>query len=228
MDRVHWDGSPRKVDSPQLPVNLSETIFDYLPAPVPMTPMLAEMARKYQSGEWTQTPQHYAAMQAAYFVQPKSPEFHQRRRDTFHARTAEAAAIGLVVPENFRKLVETDASIDRLHHNTIWLEMPQQLWRLPNDPSRLVFLAFIEGHAGCGWHLLLGEDGSHGVGFCEHPFGLPSSWPNRQVPDYSQWKMMRCADTIEEWLYYYFLDCAEHDRQYIDRLRPFYDAATGD
>ncbi|MDB5338797.1 MAG: hypothetical protein JWN70_4416, partial [Planctomycetaceae bacterium] len=57
--------------------------------------------------------------------------------------------------------------------------------------------------------------------FCEHPFGLVSNWP-RAVPDYSKWEVEQCADSIEEWLYYYFLESAEHDRLHIERLRPYH------
>ena len=221
MNRVNWNGLPLESDPISLPADLRETIFDYLPPLVPMTPVMKEMAQKYQSGEWMKTPEHYAPMQAAYFIQPKSPEFHKKRRDTFRRRAAEAEADGFRLPDIFRELVETDAHVDRLYHNTIWLEMPEELWRLPSDPSLLVFLAFTEGHAGCGWHLLLARDGWHAVGFCEYPFGLPSNWPG-SVPDYSKWTVERCADSIEEWLYHYFLDSAEHVRHYIERLRPYH------
>lgn len=139
----------------------------------------------------------------------------------FRPRAAEAEAAGYVVPEIFRELVETDAYVDRLHHSYIWLEMPEELWRLPSDPSRVVFLAFIEGHAGAGWHLLLAPDGSHTMVSCDYPFGVPSNWP-RAVPDYSKWEVEQCADSIEEWLYYYFLASAEHDRLHIERLRPYH------
>lgn len=222
MNRVNWNSLPLESEPPLLPSNLKETIFDYLPSPVPMTPVMVEMAQKYQRGEWTKTPQHYAPMQAAYFIQPKSPDFHKKRRDSFRSRAAEAEADGFVVPDNFRELVETDAYVDRLHHNTIWLEMPQELWRLPSDPSHVVFLAFTEGQGCCNWHLLLAPDGSHSMVSCEHPFGVPSNWPRHAVPDYSQWKVERCADSIEEWLCHYFLDSAAHDRHYIERLRPYH------
>jgi hypothetical protein len=221
MHRVNWDGSPLERATPNLPVNLRDTIFEYLPPPVPMTPVMEEMAQTYQSGEWTKTPEHYAPMQAAYFIRPRSPEHHQKRRDAFRLRVAEAAADGFVVPDVFREFVETDAYVDPVHHNTVWLEMPAELWRLPSDPSRVMFLAFTEGQGCCNWHLLLAPDGSHGMVSCEHPFGQPSIWPVR-VPDYSQWQVNLCADSIEVWLYHYFLESAEHDRRYIERLRPYH------
>jgi hypothetical protein len=220
MNRVNWNGSPLDNEARSLPAKLRDTIFDYLPPPVPMTPVIEDMAHKYESREWMKTPQHYGPMQAAYFIHPRSPDFHQLRRDAFRLRSAEAEADGFVVPDIFRELVETDAYVDRLHHGTIWLEMPEELCRLPSDPSRVVFHAFTEGHAGCGWHLLLGPDGSHAVVFCEYPFGFPSTWP--RPPDYGKWTVELCADSIEEWLYHYFLDSAENDRRYIERLRPYH------
>ena len=187
-----------------------------------MTPMMDEMAQKYSSADCPKTPQEYLAMQAAAFIRPQSADAHRKRRDTFRLRAAEAEAAGFVVPDIFRELVETDAYVDRLHHSNTWLAMPEELWRLPSDPSRLVFLAFADGgHGGYNYHLLLAPDGSHSVVSCEHPFGLPSIWPVA-VPDYSRWKVERCADSIEEWLYHYFLDTAEDYRHYIDRLRPFH------
>lgn len=220
MKRVDWDSTPLKGEPPSVPANLRATIFDYLPPPVPMTPVIEEMAQQYKSGEWTKTPQHYGPMQAAYFLRPRPEEEHRRRRDTFRRLAAEAEADGFVVPDVFRTFVETDAYVDRVHHNTIWLEMPEELRRLPSDPSRVVFLAFVEGHAGCGWHLLLAPGGSHCMVDCEYTFGQPSAWP--RLPDYSNWKVNRCADSIEEWLYHYFLDSTEDDRRYIERLRPYH------
>lgn len=222
MNRVTWNGLPFENAPRKLPGKLRETIFDYLPPPVLMTSVIEEMAQKYQSGAWCKTPEHYAPMQAAYFIQPQSPDSHTKRRDLFRLRVAEAEADGFVVPEVFRTLVETDAYVDRLHHNTIWLEMPEELWRLPSEPSHVVFLAFKEGQGCCNWHLLLAPDGSHSMVSCEHPFGVRSNWPSLVVPDYSHWKVNRCADSIEEWLYYYFLDSADDDRHYIEQLRPYH------
>ena len=51
MNRVNWNGLPLENVPQSLPANLRETIFDYLPSPVPMTPVMEEMAQKYHSGE---------------------------------------------------------------------------------------------------------------------------------------------------------------------------------
>ncbi|MDX1930615.1 MAG: hypothetical protein SFV81_29090 [Pirellulaceae bacterium] len=219
MNRVDWNGLPLENAPHILPAKLRETIFDYLPPPVPMTPVIEDLAQKYLNGQITGP--DYAAMQAAAFIRPRSQDSHQKRRNTFRQRVAEAEAEGFVIPGIFRELVETDAYVDRLHHNTIWLQMPEELWQLPSDRSLLVFLAFTEGQGCCHWHLLLARDGSHSMVSCEYPFGLRSIWPG-SLPDYSKWTVDRCAGSIEEWLYHFFLESAEHDRRYIERLRPYH------
>ena len=219
MIRVRWDGLPLDDTSTELPPNLTETIFEYLPMPVSITPAIENLARRYREGQIV--PQDYAAMQSAAFILPNSLEEHEERRRSFRARTAEAEAQGFTIPSVFRQLVETDAWVDRLHHNCIWMEMPEELWRLPSDPDCLVFLAFTEGQGCCNWHLLLAPDGTHSMVSCEHPFGMPSNWPGH-VPDYSQWTVERCADSIEEWLYHYFQESAEHDVGYVKHLRPYH------
>jgi hypothetical protein len=218
MRRVNWDGEPLKGEPAEVPQDLHETIFEYLPPQIPMTPVIEELAERYLNGQITG--RDYVAMQAAAFIRPKSQEVHRTRRSTFELRAAKAEAEGFVIPDVFRTLVQTDAYVDRLHHNCIWLQMPEELWRLPCDPSQLVFLAFTEGQGCCNWHLLLAPDGSHCVVCCEHPFGVPSNWAG-EVPDYSQWTIEKCADSIEEWLYHYFKEAAEHDQGYVESLEPY-------
>ena len=226
MKRVNWDGTELNSAGADLPANLHDSIFDYLPKPIRLTPEIQKLAVPYPPGKID--PTDYLAKQAARFIQPLSREKHQERKDAFVRLSEEAVSAGFVIPENFRKLVETDAFIDRIHHNTIWLQMPQELWPLPADPSQLVFLAFVEGQGCCYWHLLLSVDGSHEMVCCEEPFGLLTDWPlmtgdSRNVPDFSNWMVERCADTIEEWLYHFFNECAEHNRRYIDHLKPYHD-----
>ena len=153
MQKVRWDGKTLDGAPPSIPGDLRQTIFDYLPPQVPVTPVMEELADKYRNGQING--QDYAAMQAATFILPMSKAAHQQRREAFLARAAEAESDGFVIPDTFRKLVLTDTYVDRLHHNCIWLEMPEELWRLPSDPSRLVFLGFTEGQGCCNWHLLL-------------------------------------------------------------------------
>lgn len=125
MNRVNWNGLPLEKDPEPLPPNLRARVFDYLPPSVAMTPVIEEMAVKYLNGQisWPD----YAPMQAAAFIRPKSQDQHRKRRDTFRLRAAEAEVDGFRIPDVFRELVETDAYVDRLHHNCIWLQMPEEL-----------------------------------------------------------------------------------------------------
>ena len=66
MDRVNWNGLPIDNLAKDLPDNLSETIFDYLPPLVSMTPVIEELAHKYLNRQITA--QDYGAMQAAAFL----------------------------------------------------------------------------------------------------------------------------------------------------------------
>lgn len=218
MQRVNWDGRPLEVGRTEVPDNLQNTIFSYLPPVVPVTPVIRELAHRYLNEPIN--PQDYAAMQAAAFLCPETAESHENRRQTFRTRMQEAEAEGFAVPKTFQTLVESDEYVDRLHHNCIWLQMPEELWRLPGDPTKLVFLAFTEGQGCCHWHLLLDPDGTHCMMCCEHPFGLRSAWLG-EVPDYSQWTARLCADSIEEWLFHFFRESAEGDQRYLNTLLPY-------
>lgn len=184
-----------------------------------MTPEMDELTHKYLNGKING--QDYAAMQAAAFICPASEDTHHKRREAFQLRAKEAEAEGFHIPDIFRKRVLADDYVDRLHHNCIWLRMPEELWRLPSDPSQLVFLAFSECQGCCNWHLLLAPNGSHCMVCCENPFGVVSNWMGG-VPDYSQWIVEKCADSIEEWLYHYFKESSADDRQYLKSLEPYH------
>ncbi len=218
MDLVNWKGTALEGSRPTVPMNLRETVFDQLPPPIQVTPEIKELGQRYMRGEIDG--RHYAAMQAAAFILPKPTNAHRSRRSEFRKLASEAEAAGFVIPDVFRHLVETDEYVDRLHHNSIWLQMPEELWRLPADSSKLMFLAFVEGQGCCNWHLLLSSDGSHCMVTCEHPFGLPSVW-HGGVPDYSQWDVQQCADTVEEWLYHYFRESCGHNAGYIRLLETY-------
>ena len=218
MKRVRWNGDPLEGSEVKLPSNLRETIFEHLPPPVPITPKVADMAERYLRGEISGP--DYVAMQAAAFITPKSLEQHEKRRRNFQQRAAEAEDKGFTVPAVFRELVMNDAYVDRLHHNCLWLQMPEELWALPADPDKLMFLAFSEGQGCYHWHLLLEPDGSHSVVGCGEPFGMVSCWMGK-VPDYSEWEVQHCANSIEEWLYHFFQASAGHDRRYLESLKPW-------
>lgn len=223
MERVHWNGSTdaaREVGRP--PENLRETLFQYLPAEISFTNEMERLADRYINNEidW----RHYPAFQAAAFLRPKTRTEHERRRTAFRRLRHDAEAEGFSLPDVFCELVETDSSIDRLHHNTIRFQLPEELWRLPADPSRLMFLMFSEGQGCCHWHLLLSRDGTHCVACSPHPFGCPSAWASGKVPDYSQWEVHLCADSVEEWLFHFFNEASEQDRQYLEHLKGYFES----
>lgn len=223
MERVCWDGTSnatREADS--LPAGLRETLFQYLPAEFPFTDEMERLADRYINNDidW----RHYPAFQAAAFLRPKTDTEHEQRRTAFHQLRHDAEAEGFSLPDLFCELVETDSYIDRLHHNTIWPQLPEELWRLPADPSRLMFLMFTEGQGCCHWHLLLNPDGTHCVVCSPHPFGCPSAWASGKVPDYSEWKVQLCADSIEEWLFRLFNAASEQDRQYLECLNGYFES----
>ena len=221
MERVHWDGSSdatRELSS--LPAGLRETLFQHLPTEIPFTDDMERLADRYVNSaiDW----RHYPAFQAAAFLRPKTEKEHERRRTVFRQLRRDAETEGFSLPDVFCDLVETDSYIDRLHHNTIWLQLPEELWPLPADPSQLMFLMFSEGQGCLHWHLLLSPDGTHCVACSSYPFGRPSAWASGEVPDYSQWEVQLCADSVEEWLFRFFNEASDQDRQYLEHLNEYF------
>lgn len=220
MNRVDWNGEPLSTPPKSLPPNLSNSIFEYLPIPVEFTPEMGVLAERYLAGGKLDF-QDYMPMQSAAFLKPQSAASHEARRSKFSRLVELAKSEGFLLPRIFVEFVETDEYVDRIHHNTIWLQLPEELWRLPSDPTKLMFLAFTEGQGCCAWHLLLSNDGTHQMACCEHPFGLVSIWP-REIPDYTKWEVEICADSIEEWLYHYFKASADFDQTYLEHLAPYH------
>ena len=222
MDRVHWDGFAQVTTQGSLPDDLAGNLFKYLPAEIPFTAQMERLANRYVNNEidW----RYYPAFQAAAFLRPKTESEHKRRRAQFDELRRSAEAQGFSVPSVFCELVDTDNYVDRLRHNAIWLELPEELWRLPAEPSQVMFLMFTEGQGCCHWHLLLKPDRTHSVVCSQHAFGCRSAWMSGNVPDYSKWEVHLCADSVEEWLYHFFTEASEHDKQYLDRLSSYFDS----
>jgi len=218
MNRVNWNGEPLSEPCVELPRDIKNSIFDFLPEAIEFTPFMESLADDYLNCKFTGL--DYIAKQSATFLKPACPSIHAERQKRFIELDKRVTEMGFEIPAAFKTLVTTKDYIDRIHHNTIWPTLPEELWRLPSDPSKLVFLAFEEGQGCCNWHLLLSEDGQHNVVCCEHPFGLISCWPNG-VPDYSKWIVESCADSIEEWLYHYFAECNLHNESYIANLNSY-------
>jgi hypothetical protein len=199
--------------------------FRYLPKEVAFTSEMAAMADRYESHsiDWTFCP----AFQAACFLRPESAAQHETRRRKFASLRQQVESMGFQLPTSVVVLVETDEYVDRLHHNTIWLKLPDEIWPLPAEPEKIMFLVFSEGQGCCHWHLLLAPDHTHVVVCCEEAFGCPSVWPGK-VPDFSKFEVTQCADSFDEWLYYFFRESAEHDRQYLQRIDEYIDNSAGE
>ena len=199
--------------------------FQYLPAPVEFTPELAVLAERYRAHEidW----KYYAAYQAAAFLQPKTRQQHDKRREQFLALKTDAEAEGFQLPESLTRLYLTDAYIDRLHHNCVWPSLPESLVRMPNCPDYAVMLFLIEGQGGGIWHLLLSPDGGHTVVNVEGRLGCVLGYPPGKAPDPAKFKVFQCMDTVNRLLYHYFTASACHDEQYVQRLEEYF-AETGE
>jgi hypothetical protein len=225
MKRCNWDGTETDEAEPrdQLPPGGVGDPFQYLPPEVPFTSQMADMADRYVSNvPHAIDYRFYPAFQAAAFLRPQTPAQHEKRRTHFASLRQQAEAMGFQLPESLIRLVTTDAYVDRLHNNTIWLDLPEELWPLPADPEKLVFLVFSEGQGCCNWHLLLAPDHSHCVVGCEAPFGVRSVWGSGIVPDYSKFEVKLCADSFDDWLYFFFRDCEKDDRHYLESLNDYF------
>jgi hypothetical protein len=170
-----------------------------------------DLARRYEKGDFSGG---YGTWQIAHFRRGPSAEQHEARRVQFRRLQAEVHRQGLVLPEPFIELVESDDYVTRLRHNTIWLTVADDVVPLPSHPEYKLFVIFYEGQ-GCGyWHLLLGSDGSHAVAFSEHGFGLRDTYPGGAGPDVSSIPIYQCATSFAEWIVLYFAECVEGDRHY--------------
>jgi hypothetical protein len=145
-----------------LPPDYETQPLKYLPPRIVLSDEESELAARYEKGNFSGG---YVTSQIACFRRGPSAEQHQRRREKFQRLKAEVDRRGLILPEAFIELVESDDYVSRLRHNYIWIQLPDELVPLPSDPEFTLFLIFGEGQ-GCGyWHLLLAPDGGHVVAF---------------------------------------------------------------
>ena len=202
---------PSKESTRELPPDFETHPFKYLPPRIVLTHAELDLAQRYRNGDFSGG---YATSQIACFRLGPTPECHHQRRETFRRLEAEVDRQGLVLPDTYVELVESDDYVTRLRHNTIWLTIPDEIVPLPSNPEYKLYLIFREGQ-GCGyWHLLLGPDGSQLVTFSEHPFGLRNMYPGGFEPDTSTIVVYQCARSFPEWIVLYFADCMDGDRHY--------------
>jgi hypothetical protein len=201
-----------------LPADYERQPLKYLPPRIVLSDVELELAARYEKGNFSGV---YVTSQIAFFRRGPSAEQHQKRREKFQRLKAEVDRRGLILPEAFIQLVESDDYVSRLRHNCIWIQLPDELVPLPSDPEFTLFLIFGEGQ-GCGyWHLLLAPDGGHVVAFSEHPFGLRNIYLSGYQPDLASFKVYRCADSFAQWIVNFFAESIEGDRHYEEMLRKY-------
>lgn len=214
------DGKPPPTNS--LPEDYATQPLKYLPRKICLSEAELELAARYEKGDFSG---RYIASQIAYFRRGPSASQHARRRERFQSLKAEVDRLGYALPAAFIDLVETDDLLARLRHNSVWLQLPEELVRLPEHPNHILFLMFGEGQ-GCGyWHLLLAPDGGHIVTFCEHPFGLRPGlrglYPPGREPVPSVSAIYRCADSFAEWIVRFSAESIAGDRRYEEILQKY-------
>ncbi len=192
------------------------TPFKYLPTEITISDAERKLVEQYESGDFSGG---YLTSQIACFRRPKPKQRHDDRRAKFYVLRKQVEAEGLVLPPAFIELVETDNYIDRLRHNTIWLQLPDQIVPLPDDPSRKMFLMFHGSPDYGGWHLLLSPDGTHVVTYCDRPVGLVNGYPPGRAPNVANCDVYQCSETFNEWIVNYFADCIRGDHRYDELLQ---------
>jgi hypothetical protein len=208
-------GTRKRHPARALPSDAEVQPFKYLPPAITLSKAELQLARQYESGDFSGG---YLTSQIAYFRRGPTRERHQQRRRKFRPLKAEVHRLGFVLPDAYIELVETDQYMARLRHNSIWLQLPDELVSLPSHPEYKLFLIFGEGQGGGYWHLLLGPDGSSIVTYSEHPFGLRNVFVHGYQPDLASFKVFQCADSFSQWIVNYFAECIKQDRHYEKML----------
>ena len=213
---------PIRLGEPQsshlLPLDYETQPLKYLPPRIVLSQAELELASRYENRDFSGG---YIASQIAYFRRGPSAESHQRRREDFRRLRAEVDRLGVVLPNAYIELVESDDFVARLRHNNIRLQLPDELVPLPSHPDHLMFLIFGEGQGRGYWHLLLAPDGGHLVAFSEHPFGLLHVYPPGREPDPATFEVYQCAESFSQWIVNFFAESMEGDRQYEKMLEKY-------
>jgi len=210
------DGEPER--GRKVPADYATQPFKYLPPRITMSEAELELASRYENGDLSGG---YISSQIALFRRGPSAKEHQKRRERFRSLKAEVNQLGLILPKAYVELVESDDFVSRLRHNTIQLQLPDELVSLPSNPECRLFLIFGEGQ-GCGyWHLLLAPGDEHAVTFSEHPIGIRGMYaPGRQL-DFASLELFQCAGSFCEWIVNYFVESMEGDRRYEEILKKY-------
>ena len=192
-----------------MPENIANP-FDFIPKPYIATREEKRLAKQYLKGDFSGG---YLRSQIAYFRMPKSWAHHLHRKLKTKMLVKLCARANRNVPDVLLALAYNNQFNNRIRHNTIWLRPIPALTPVPSDPAWLLAELFHECQ-GCGfWFLALGPGDSHAVVYCDDSLGTKGEYPNGP-PDLTTLSFYQCADTLDDWLTYYFLDCQNHDRRY--------------
>jgi hypothetical protein len=201
-----------------LPADYETDPFKYLPPRLSLSDTERELASRYDKGDFSGG---YIASQIAFFRCGPSAENHHRRRARFQRMKAEVDRRGLVLPQAYVDLVESDDYVSRLRHGNIWLRIPDELVPLPSAPDHVLYLIFYESQGCDYWHLLLSPDGGHVVTYSKHDFGIRYESTYWQEEDLASIEVYQCAESFAAWIVNYFAECLEHDRHYEDLLKEY-------
>jgi hypothetical protein len=190
----------------------------YLPPRISLSASELELASQYEAGDFSGG---YITSQIAFFRRGPTAPRHRERRNKFRRLKKKVDRYGLVLPDAFIELVESDDAIARLRHDTIWLTLPDELAPLPSNPADKLFLIFREAQGGGYWHLLLLPHGGHVVTYSEHPFGLRRVFLKGYEPDPASVEVYQCAKSFSQWIVNYFMECVKVDRKYANILRKY-------
>lgn len=217
----HFLGPYDEDDPPDphgIPANWTGDPFEYLPPRCSLSDEELELAAKYERSDISGG---YIRSQIAHFRKPKSQERHTDRKQQVSKIVAAADAGGFGLPSSFLKLVQTDDCVDRIRHNTIWLNLFSELVPFQHDPKYALLEMFYESQ-GCGyWALLLGPDGFHCVVYYGESLRSDGLTMDGHSTRTFSLIFYRCARNFDEWLAYYFLDCRNSDRNYEELLKQF-------
>jgi hypothetical protein len=216
------DGDP---PSCVLPRDAETQPFKYIPPKISLSEEELALASQYERGDFSGG---YLTSQAAFCRRGPTVQSHQERREKFGHLRAEVDRLGLVLPDAYVELVESDDYVARLRHNTIQLRLPDELAPLPSNPDHVLFLIFAEGQGGGYWHLLLPPDGGHVVTFSEHPFGLRNVFVKGYEPDPASFEVYQCAESFSQWIVHFFAESIESDRQYEEILEKYTGMQAGE
>lgn len=194
------NGTPCGKQSEPLPNDYLSNPLAYLPPVYVLTPQEVELASQYERGDFSGG---YREGQIAHFRRGTTTEVHKQRRDRFRRLLPQLQNLGIELPASLVELTQNDNLASRLRHNTIWLDVPEELVPHPDDESYVLYGLMWEGQ-GCGnWQLLFAPDRTYVVWFSDYGFGFPSAYPKGIGPPLPNPLLYKCCSSFEEFVVRY-------------------------